>query len=145
MAMRSSGRASTAALLSMAAAGAIAWSTAALGQDDIAYSQRGEASWYGPGFDGEETASGSIFDPSDLTAAHRNLPLGAEVTVTNRENGKRVEVTITDRGPYVADRVIDLSTAAAKQLGMVKDGTTPVRIEATTEQLEQAGSRAQSR
>jgi rare lipoprotein A len=89
----------------------------------------GEASWYGPGFQGQETANGEIFDQKKLTAAHPTLPLGTKAQVTNLENGKKVEVTINDRGPYAEDRAIDLSRAAAKKLGMVKDGASEVKIE----------------
>jgi rare lipoprotein A len=89
----------------------------------------GEASWYGPGFQGRKTASGEIFDQRKMTAAHPELPLGTEVEVTNLENKKKVEVEITDRGPYVKDRVIDLSKAAAKQLGMKEEGVGTVKIE----------------
>lgn len=89
----------------------------------------GEASWYGPGFQGQETANGKTFDQKKLTAAHPTLPMGTKAQVTNLENGKKVEITINDRGPYVEDRAIDLSRAAAKKLGMVKDGTSKVKIE----------------
>ena len=90
---------------------------------------RGQASWYGPGFHGKKTASGKIFDQSRLTAAHKTLPLGTKAKVTNLENGNTVEVEINDRGPYVGDRVIDLSHAAANALGFVESGLTLVRIE----------------
>ena len=90
---------------------------------------RGQASWYGPGFHGKKTASGEIFDQGRLTAAHKTLPLGTKAKVTNLENGHSVEVEINDRGPYVGDRVIDLSRAAANALGFVESGLTLVRIE----------------
>ena len=90
---------------------------------------RGQASWYGPGFHGKKTASGEIFDQGRLTAAHKTLPLGTKAKVTNLENGTSVEVEINDRGPYVGDRVIDLSRAAANALGFVESGLTMVRIE----------------
>jgi rare lipoprotein A len=90
---------------------------------------RGQASWYGPGFHGKKTASGEIFDQGRLTAAHKTLPLGTRAKVTNLENGNSVEVEINDRGPYVGDRVIDLSRAAANALGFVESGLTLVRIE----------------
>jgi rare lipoprotein A len=99
------------------------------------FRQTGVASWYGPGFHGKRTASGERFDQTELTAAHRQLPLGAEVTVTNLENGRSVVVAINDRGPYVGGRVIDLSQAAAGRLGIVEDGLARVRIEATPRQL----------
>jgi rare lipoprotein A (peptidoglycan hydrolase) len=89
----------------------------------------GEASWYGPGFHGQETANGETFDQKDLTAAHPSLPMGTKAKVTNLENGKKVEVRINDRGPFSNNRVIDLSSAAAKKLDMKKDGTTEVKIE----------------
>jgi rare lipoprotein A len=90
---------------------------------------RGQASWYGPGFHGKKTASGEIFDQGRLTAAHKTLPLGTKAKVTNLENGNTVEVEINDRGPYVGNRVIDLSRAAANALGFVESGLTLVRIE----------------
>lgn len=98
-----------------------------------AFRQVGEASWYGPGFHGEETSSGETFNTHAMTAAHRTLPLGTSAQVTNLDNGRSVTVRINDRGPYVRGRVIDLSHAAARRLGMVKDGTTKVRIEAQAE------------
>lgn len=90
---------------------------------------RGQASWYGPGFHGKKTASGEIFDQRRLTAAHKTLPLGTIAKVTNLENGNTVEVEINDRGPYVGERVIDVSRAAAKALGFIDSGITLVRIE----------------
>ncbi len=91
--------------------------------------QVGTASWYGPGFHGNRTSSGEIYDQYDLTAAHQTLPLGTRVVVTNLQNGKAVEVRINDRGPFVKGRAIDLSYAAARSLGMIGPGTVPVRIE----------------
>jgi rare lipoprotein A len=91
--------------------------------------QIGHASWYGPGFHGKKTASGVIYDQTEFTAAHRNLPLGSKVRVTNLENEKSVDVEINDRGPFIAGRIIDLSRAAARALGMLDDGITRVRIE----------------
>ena len=97
---------------------------------DVAFKkQTGLASWYGDHWRGRTTASGKAFDDSELTAAHRTLPLNSRVRVTNLRTGRSVEVTITDRGPYTHGRVIDLSQAAAKKLGMVKRGLVPVRIE----------------
>ena len=95
----------------------------------IAVSQTGIASWYGPGFHGRRTASGAIYNQYDLTAAHQTLPLGSRVIVTNIQNGRSIEVLINDRGPFVKERIIDLSYAAAGGLGMVRPGTIPVRIE----------------
>jgi rare lipoprotein A (peptidoglycan hydrolase) len=91
----------------------------------------GEASWYGPGFQGNETANGETFDQNKMTAAHPTLPMGTKAEVTNLENDKKVEVRINDRGPYVGDRAIDLSRAAARKLDMEDDGTTQVKIEAS--------------
>jgi rare lipoprotein A len=92
-------------------------------------SQTGIASWYGPGFHGKATASGIIYDQNGLTAAHQTLPLGTRVMVTNLETGSSTEVTINDRGPFAKGRIIDLSFAAGKALGMINPGTIPVRVE----------------
>ena len=91
--------------------------------------QVGNASWYGPAQDGKETASGETFDQNKLTAAHPTLPLGSKAVVTNLETGKSVTVTINDRGPYVKGRKIDLSRAAAQQIGMGKKGVAKVKIQ----------------
>ena len=89
----------------------------------------GIASWYGQHWQGRETASGTRFNWRKLTAAHRTLPLNTPVRVTNQENGRSVVVVVNDRGPYVDGRVIDLSLAAAKRLGMLHDGLAQVCIE----------------
>ena len=89
----------------------------------------GKASWYGRDFAGKPTASGEIFDENILTAAHRTLPLGTKVKVTNIANGKSVEVKINDRGPFSGNRIIDLSRAAARELGIIDDGVAEVRLE----------------
>jgi rare lipoprotein A len=86
------------------------------------------ASWYGPGFQGQRTASGERFQAQELTAAHRSLPLGSQVMVTNLATGKSVRVRINDRGPYVRGRSIDLSRAAARRVGLEKRGVGRVRI-----------------
>lgn len=99
------------------------------GTDRSVRTEIGEASWYGPGFQGKETANGDIFDQTKMTAAHPSLPMGTKAQVTNLDNDKTVEVRINDRGPYAKDRVIDVSKAAAKKLDMHKDGTAHVRIE----------------
>ena len=91
--------------------------------------QSGTASWYGPGFNRKETASGETYDQNLLTAAHNTLPLGARVRVTNLQNDLAVEVRINDRGPFVGNRIIDLSYAAAKAIDMVGAGTAQVLIE----------------
>ncbi len=87
-----------------------------------------EASYYGDDFAGRPTASGEVFDPSLLTAAHKTLPLGSLVQVTEAASGKSVVVRINDRGPYHGDRAIDLSEAAAERIGMVASGTAKVAI-----------------
>lgn len=94
------------------------------------YSAEGLASWYGRAWNGRKTASGKRFRHTKLTAAHRTLPFGTKVLVTNLANDKVVEVVINDRGPAIKSREIDLSHAAAKKLGFVGAGVTKVRIEA---------------
>lgn len=91
--------------------------------------QTGMASWYGPDFHGKKTSSQEIYNMYDLTAAHKTLPFGTRVMVTNLNNNRSVEVRINDRGPFVKGRVIDLSYAAARVIDMVGSGTAPVRIE----------------
>ncbi len=94
------------------------------------WSEDGLASWYGgdDGFEGKPTASGEIYDSSKMTAAHRDLPLGTLVRVTNLDNGKWVDVRINDRGPFIHGRVIDLSQEAARRLDLIGPGVGPVRI-----------------
>ncbi|GAB4228126.1 MAG: hypothetical protein Kow00121_56960 [Elainellaceae cyanobacterium] len=89
----------------------------------------GMASWYGPGFDGAYSASGEVFNQYAMTAAHRTLPFGTQVRVTNVDNGMSVVVRINDRGPFHGNRVIDLSTAAAQAIGIVQAGVAPVNVE----------------
>lgn len=89
----------------------------------------GVASWYGEELQGNETASGEVYDLNDLTAAHLTLPFGTTIRVTNLENGKHVKLRINDRGPHMGQRLLDVSWAAAKRLGFVHSGTTPVRVE----------------
>ncbi len=91
------------------------------------WQQRGVASWYGPGFHGRKTASGERFDTTELTAAHLSLPFGTKLLVRNERNGKEVVVRVNDRGPYIKSRIIDLSQAAAKALGI--DGIGRVVIQ----------------
>ena len=109
--------------------GDIQTASAASSSTKANFGQIGTASWYGPGFNGRKTASGERFDQNKLTAAHRSLPLDTVVKVTNLDNGKAVEVSINDRGPYAGKRVIDLSRAAARELDMTDEGTARVRIE----------------
>ncbi len=93
------------------------------------YVEQGLASWYGVPYHGRRAADGEIYDMYKLTAAHRTLPFNTIVRVTNLSNGERVDVRITDRGPFVEDRIIDLSLAAARAIEMVVTGTTRVRLE----------------
>jgi rare lipoprotein A len=93
------------------------------------YVEQGVASWYGVPFNGRRTSNSEIYDMYQFTAAHRTLPFDSVVRVTNLRNGKQTEVRINDRGPFVENRVIDLSLAAARVLDMVGTGTAPVRIE----------------
>lgn len=90
---------------------------------------RGNASFYADAFDGRRTASGQIFRQENFTAAHRYLPLGTRVRVTNLRNRRSVDVHINDRGPWYGRRIIDLSKAAARKLGMLKSGVTEVKLE----------------
>jgi len=92
--------------------------------------QEGLASWYGADFHGKRTSNGETYDMYALTAAHKTLPLGVYVKARNKRNGREVIVRINDRGPFVKDRIIDLSYTAARQLGIVDTGTAPVLIEA---------------
>ena len=92
-------------------------------------SETGLASWYGEQHQGRATASGEIFDSARFTAAHRTLPLGTRLRVTNLENGRTIRVRVNDRGPYVAGRVLDLSQAAAGALGMVEEGVVWVQLD----------------
>jgi rare lipoprotein A len=94
-----------------------------------AYVEDGIASWYGAPFDGHRTSDGEIYDMHQFTAAHRTLPFNSIVRVTNLTNGKQTEVRINDRGPFVGNRVIDLSYAAAHAIGMVGPGTAQVRLD----------------
>ena len=89
----------------------------------------GRASWYGAKFHGKETASGEQFDMTELTAAHRTLPFGTKVRVTNEANGRAVVVRINDRGPFSGKRVIDLSRRAAEVIGIKSQGVARVKLE----------------
>jgi rare lipoprotein A len=112
-------------------------------QDQPVFRQEGQASYYGEEAQGKKTASGERFDRREPVAAHPTLPLGSEVTVKSPETGKEVTVKVLDRGPNVPDRDIDLSKAAAKRLGITKEGVAPVEIEATKGQVEEAIERPQ--
>ena len=90
--------------------------------------QTGKASWYGPGFRGNPTASGETFRPRKRTAAHKSLPFGSVVKVTRVDTGESVRVVINDRGPYAAGHVIDLSRRAARRIDMINDGVAEVEL-----------------
>lgn len=98
--------------------------------DAAGYRERGIASWYGTKFHGRTTSSGEPYDMYAMTAAHKTLPLPTYVRVTHRGNGRSIVVRVNDRGPFVGDRIIDLSYAAAVRLGMHNDGTALVDVEA---------------
>ncbi len=95
----------------------------------VGYLEEGEASWYGAPFHGRQASDGEIYDMNKLTAAHRTLPFQTMVRVTNQKNGKSTVVRITDRGPFVNNRIIDLSFAAAREIDSVGPGVVPVRLE----------------
>lgn len=90
--------------------------------------ESGIASWYGPGFQGKQTANGEVFNTSGFTAAHRTLPFNTRILVVNTQNNKSLIVRINDRGPYAKDRIIDLSKGAAKRLDIIEKGTAPVKL-----------------
>ena len=104
---------------------------------DYNYSETGIASWYGPDFDGKPTANGEIYDQDDLTAAHRTLPMPSLVKVTNLENGRSLELRVSDRGPYYGGRIIDISKRGAELLGFKNKGTAKVRVEVLEAQSRQ--------
>jgi rare lipoprotein A len=95
----------------------------------VGYSEEGNASWYGLPFNGRRASNGEIYDMNKLTAAHRTLPFETVVRVTNLNNGKTTTVRITDRGPFVDNRIIDLSQAAAREIESISPGVVPVRLE----------------
>lgn len=98
-------------------------------QQNVTFYESGQATWYGGALHGNYTASGERFNMYDLTAAHKTLPFGTVVKVTNLQNGKSTTVRITDRGPFAPGRVIDLSQAAAQQVDMISSGVVPVNLE----------------
>ena len=105
----------------------LVWTSAAYAQEAVR-SEQGTAGWYGRNYDGKKTASGERFDSTALTAAHRTLPFGTRVRVQNLDNGRSVVVRINDRGPFIRGRVIDVTRAAAGQLGFINAGTARVRL-----------------
>jgi len=108
---------------------ACSWVPKGASQLDVGIEDRGVASWYGELFHGKQAANGELFDMDALTAAHRTLPLGSMVRVVNLANGKHLHVRITDRGPYVNNRILDLSRGAAALLGMMEGGLSIVRVQ----------------
>lgn len=100
----------------------------------VKYSERGtmKASWYGPRFHGKKTANGEVYDQMAFTAAHKSLPFGTLLKLTNPRNGKSVVVRINDRGPYIPGRQLDLSKGAAIQLGVMKNGVSRLKVEEIT-------------
>lgn len=104
---------------------------------DYGYSEIGVASWYGPGFDGQETANGEIYDMNDLTAAHRTLPMPSVVRVTNLANGRSIKLRVNDRGPFAQGRILDVSRRAAQLLGFYQQGTTQVQVDIEAEESRQ--------
>jgi rare lipoprotein A len=99
-----------------------------MGQVDEGWTERGIASWYGEPYHGRRTASGEVYDMHEMTAAHKTLAFGSVVRVERRDTGDDVKVRINDRGPFIEGRIIDLSFAAAKKIGLDVDGVAPVRI-----------------
>jgi rare lipoprotein A len=104
---------------------------------DYDYREIGVASWYGPGFHGRSTANGEAYDMNDLTAAHRTLPMPSIVRVTNLENGRSIKLRVNDRGPFVGNRIIDVSRRAAQLLGFHINGTARVLVENAAEESKQ--------
>lgn len=94
------------------------------------YEEKGVASWYGKKFHRKRTSSGERYNMYKMTAAHKTLPLSTRVLVTNLKNGRKIIVKVNDRGPFIDNRLIDLSYSAAKKLGMVRSGTAPVSVKA---------------
>jgi rare lipoprotein A len=99
-----------------------------VGESKKGASEKGLASWYGEPYHGRRTASGEIYDMHEMTAAHRTMAFGTMVKVTRRDTGAEVKVRITDRGPFIKGRIIDLSYAAAKKIGLDIDGVAPVKV-----------------
>jgi len=103
-----------------------------------AYTEEGNASWYGVPFHGRRASNGEVYDMNKLTAAHRTLPFDTVVRVTNLSNGKFTVVRITDRGPFVGNRIIDLSMAAAREIDSIGAGVVPVRVEILSASIDPA-------
>jgi rare lipoprotein A len=123
-----SARWAAAALLLLLSLQALGCRSATRDRVRIGWSERGQASWYGKPFHGRRTASGERYDMYRMTAAHRELPFGTVVQIRNLDNRRLVQVTITDRGPFVRGRIVDLSYSAALELDMVRTGTAEVEL-----------------
>ena len=108
------------------------------------YDETGVASWYGPDFDGKDTALGETYDMNDLTAAHRTLPMPSMVRVTNLENGRVLALRVNARGPYARGRILDVSRRGAQLLGFDSDGTARVRVQIMAEESRQMAALAQA-
>lgn len=104
-----------------------------------AYRETGISSWYGKEFHGRKTASGETFDMYGMSAAHRTLPLGTVIRVTNLDNYKSIKVKVNDRGPFIANRILELSYGAARELAFAAQGTAPVKIENLDQPVQEAG------
>ena len=104
---------------------------------DYNYDETGIASWYGPGFVGQQTANGETYDQNALTGAHKTLPMPTLVRVTNLENGRQIQIRINDRGPFVNNRIIDLSRRSAQLLGVDGPGTAKVRVQVMAQESRQ--------
>src|SRR5690349_3310034 len=111
---------------------------------DYKYSETGIASWYGPGFHGNQTANGEVYDQNGLTAAHKTLPMPSLVRVTNLENGRSIQVRVNDRGPFATGRIIDLTRRGAQLLGFIENGTARVRVDIMAEESQQLAALASS-
>ena len=107
---------------------ALALLLAACGTSKSTFTQSGQGSYYADKFRGRPTASGALYRPSKLTAAHNTLPFGTKIRVTNTRTGRSVKVTVNDRGPHVKGRIVDLSKKAARKIGLVDAGVAPVQL-----------------
>lgn len=114
-------------------------------QSGLGYNEVGLASWYGMDFHGKKTATGEVYDMFSVSAAHKTLPLGTKVRVVNLENGREIELTVNDRGPFVEGRIIDLSYASARLLGMAENGVAKVRVEGVSDNPALASANAKGR
>ena len=119
----------TGALALLAACAVLAGCSSRSSSSAPSYDEKGEASYYAHKFHGRTTANGETYDMYKMTAAHRTLPFGTRVRVTNLSNGRKVDLKINDRGPFVDGRIIDVSYAAARKLDMIQSGVVPVRVE----------------